>query len=272
MVGGIVVVLAGGALVDGLTHTAALPTVVPRDGEVGAYRKAVIDDRRVPSAEVSAWRANARDSILDVNDGIVSAAGIAEGFAGAGASTHTLLIAGVTLMLAGGCAAAGARYTEARTEWEMNRALLEAERASIEADPAGELEELVGLYEAKGLDENLARQVAEALTAADPVAAHADVELNLASLGSASGAATAGLITGLGFAGGAAVPLAGMLLLPIDDRAALTFLAVLVALMLTGRFVAYLTGLPTLRLVVRNVVLGAGTMAVTWLLGSLINH
>ena len=122
----------------------------------------------------SSWRVHARESILDVNDGIVSSAGIAEGFASAGVSTNTLLIAGITTMLAGGCAAAGARYTEVRTEWEMNRALLDAERASIRADPAGELEELVGLYVAKGLDASLARQVAQALTDADPVAAHAD--------------------------------------------------------------------------------------------------
>ena len=61
----------------------------------------------------------------------------------------------------------------------MDRALLEAERASIEADPAGEFEELVGIYEAKGLDPRLARQVAEALTELDPVAAHADAKRQL---------------------------------------------------------------------------------------------
>jgi hypothetical protein len=53
----------------------------------------------------------------------------------------------------------------------MDSALLEAERASIETDQAGEFEELVGIYEAKGLNPGLARQVAEALTELDPVAA-----------------------------------------------------------------------------------------------------
>jgi VIT1/CCC1 family predicted Fe2+/Mn2+ transporter len=75
----------------------------------------------------------------------------------------------------------------------MDRALLEAERASIEADPAGEFEELVGIYEAKGLNPGLARQVAEALTELDPVAAHADAELRLEALGPTSGAVLAGL-------------------------------------------------------------------------------
>ena len=91
---------------------------------------------RPDAALFEAWRGRARESILEVNDGIVSAAGIAEGFASVGASLRTLLLAGTSVTLAGGLAAAGARYTEVRTEWEMNRALIDAERASILADPA----------------------------------------------------------------------------------------------------------------------------------------
>ena len=112
---------------------------------------------RPDAALFEAWRGRARESILEVNDGIVSAAGIAEGFASVGASFRTLLFAGISVILAGGLAAAGARYTEVRTEWEMNRALIDAERASILADPEGELAELAELYEAKGLDAQLAQ-------------------------------------------------------------------------------------------------------------------
>lgn len=135
--------------------------------------------RIIEGRDLEGWRDRARESILDVNDGIVSAAGIAEGFARAGASTRTLVFAGAAVLLAGGLAAGGARYGEERTEWEMNLGLLESERASIEADPAGELEELVAIYETKGLTSGLARQVAQELTERDAVAAHADVELHL---------------------------------------------------------------------------------------------
>ncbi len=167
---------------------------------------------RRPSLE--ALQDRARKSILDINDGITSAAGVAEGFISAGASTRTLLLAGTALILAGGSAAAGARYSEERTEWEMNHALLEAERASIESDPAGEFEELVGIYQAKGLSLPLARQVAEALTERDPVAAHADAELRLEALGPTSGAMPAALTAGACYGIGAAVPLAGLGWLP----------------------------------------------------------
>jgi vacuolar iron transporter family protein len=213
----------------------------------------------------------ARESVLDVNDGIVTAAGIAEGFASAGASTNTLALAGIATIIAGGLALAGARYTEVFTEWEMNPALIEAEAERIEADPAGEFEELMGLYERKGLDPDLARQVATALTARDPVAAHADVELNLDILDSTSGAATAAAISGLSYAAGAALPLIAILTLPASDRALATFGAVLVALVVTGWFAARLTGLSTLKIVGRNVLLGGATMAVTLLVGVLLD-
>src|SRR5215472_2167699 len=110
------------------------------------------------SAQLGALRANTPESILEINDGIVSAAGVAEGFATAGATVHTLLLAGLTIIVAGALVAAGARYSEVRTEWEMNRSLIEEERAGLRADPDGEMEELVGIYRAKGLEPQLARQ------------------------------------------------------------------------------------------------------------------
>src|SRR5438046_449959 len=91
--------------------------------------------------DLERWRQRARESILDLNDGIVTAAGIAEGFASGGATSSTLLVAGVATIIAGGFTAAGARYAEIKTEWEMNRTLIEEERASIEANPQAEFEE-----------------------------------------------------------------------------------------------------------------------------------
>jgi vacuolar iron transporter family protein len=227
--------------------------------------------RDIGPDELEAWRLRVRASVLHLNDGIVSAAGIAEGFASAGASDSVLLVAAAATVLAGGLAAAGTRYAEVRTEWEMNRALVEAERARIAADPDGEFEELVGIYQAKGLDEELARQVAGALTERDPVAAHADAELRLDDLGTTSGALPAGVGAGAVYAVGAALPLAGILWLPSDDRMVLTFVVVLIALGLTGWLASWLTGLPALRLVRRNVLLGGATMAASLLIGLLID-
>lgn len=216
------------------------------------------------------WRGHARESIVDVNDGIVAAAGVAEGFARAGATTHTLLMAGVVVMVAGGLAAAGARYSEERTEWEMNRRLLDTERAAIEADPEAELVELAGIYEAKGLGSILARQVAEALTAHDPFAAHADAELRLDAFSSPRASVYAALTAGLCFAFGAALPLAVIVVMPVGQRIEFTFVAVLLALALTGWFASWLTRLPVFRLALRNLLLGAVTMAAGVIIGLVV--
>ena len=226
-------------------------------------RALLIDDRR-------GWRDRTRESIVDLNDGIVSAAGIAEGFAAAGASTRALVFAGATVVLTGGFASGASRYVEERTEWEMHNRWVEAERASIETDPAGELEELVTLYEAKGLEPRLARQVAAALTARDALAAHADAELDLDSIPPARANIYAGLSGGLFYSLGAVVPLLAIRWLPTSDRSELAFAPVLLALGLTGWFAAWVTGLPTSRMVVRNVLLGACAMTAGLIIGHAI--
>jgi VIT1/CCC1 family predicted Fe2+/Mn2+ transporter len=142
-----------------------------------------------------------------------------------------------------------------------------SERASIEADPAGELEELVAAYEAKGLETGLARQVAEALTAHDPVAAHADAELDLDDIAPARTNVYAALNAGLFYGLGAVIPLATIRWLPTRERSELAFVPVLLALGLTGWFAAWVTGLPTVRMVVRNLVLGACAMAAGLIIG-----
>ena len=221
--------------------------------------------------ELERWRERARESILDLNDGIVTAAGIAEGFASADATTSTLLVAGVATIIAGGFTAASARYTEIRTEWEMNRSLIEAERASIQANPEAEFEELVDIYQGKGLSAELARQVASELTKRDPLAAHVDAEYDLDELGARSGAAPAAAIAGLSYAVGASLPLIAIRWLPHDERMILTFVVVLIALGLTGWFASWLTRLPAPRMVSRNLILGGATMAATLLIGLVIH-
>jgi vacuolar iron transporter family protein len=222
-------------------------------------------------ALLAGWREYARDSILEINDGIAAAAGVAEGFATAGATVHTLLLAGLTLIVVGALAAAGARYSEVRTEWEMSRTLIEDERANLLADPEGEMEELVGIYQAKGLEPQLARQVAEALTSRDAVAAHVDAELRLDRLGPSSGAVLAAAIAGLSYGLGATVPLLLVYFLPSWEREIVTLVVVLLALALTGSIAAWLTGLPTIRLIRRNVTLGAATMGAAIIVGHAVH-
>jgi VIT1/CCC1 family predicted Fe2+/Mn2+ transporter len=86
-------------------------------------------------------------------------------------------------------------------------------------------------------------------------------------LGATSGALSAAVTAGLSFGVGALLPMAAMYLLPLGERMLITFVIVLVALGLTGWFAAWLTDLPAIRLMRRNVLLGAATMVIGVLVG-----
>lgn len=217
------------------------------------------------------WRLLLREAAVDLNDGVVSAAGVVEGFASAGASTQALLLAGLAVMVVGGFSAAGAKYGEERTFWEHEHAMIEQERRAIEADPEGELAELAAIYEAHGLRPELAAEVARELMRHDPVAAHAHAELYLGDTPATSGALQAAAVSGVAYAAGALVPLLLMQALPASDRIPMTFVIVLIGLAATGWFTAWLTGLPVWRLVRRNVVFGTAAMLLSLAVGSVVD-
>src|SRR5690349_18423113 len=120
-----------------------------------------------------------RAAVLGANDGIVSVAGLVMGIAGATTDRHTILVAGLAGLVAGALSMAAGEYVSVSTQRDTERALLAKERAELRDEPEEELAELAGLYVAKGLSEQTARQVAVELTEHDALAAHADIELGI---------------------------------------------------------------------------------------------
>ena len=147
--------------------------------------------------------------------------------------------------------------------------MLALERRELAESPQAEVAELARIYEAKGLQPGLARHVAERLTARDALAAHAQAELGidpeqLAHPGHAAGASL------VSFMAGAVLPLLAITLVPGPARIAVTFVAVLAALVATGAASAALGRAPRRPAVVRNVIGGAIAMGVTYGIGTLI--
>ena len=173
-----------------------------------------------------------RSLVVDGNDGIIATAGIVEGFVGAGATGRAIPIAAFSAMVAGGVTVGGAKYAEEATEREARQTLLERERRLIEMSPDQELAELAHAYEAKGLSPSLAQAVATELTAADALAAHADVKHRLALTDAEPTPIFAALCSGLAYALGAGVPLLAALLAPNSWREIVT---VCRSVPLTGR-------------------------------------
>ena len=210
-----------------------------------------------------------RAGVLGANDGIVSTAGLVVGVAGATTSTGPILTAGIAGLAAGAVSMALGEYVSVSSQRDTERALLEKERGELADFPEEEFEELTALYEAKGLSESTARQVALELTEKDAFAAHADVELHLDpdELTSPWQAAAASAVA---FTTGSVLPLVAILLPPPGARVPVTFVVVVVALAATGFLSAWLGGARPGRAVARLVVGGAIAMAVTYGIGALV--
>jgi VIT1/CCC1 family predicted Fe2+/Mn2+ transporter len=116
-----------------------------------------------------------------MRDGLVSNFALIIGFAGGHASRNTVVLAGMAGLVAGACSMATGEYVSVQSQNESTRAELAVERHELEHNSAAELEELAQSYEARGVDPELAMQVATQLSR-DPEQAlliHAQEELGV---------------------------------------------------------------------------------------------
>ncbi|MGH1563152.1 VIT1/CCC1 transporter family protein [Mumia sp. DW29H23] len=227
----------------------------------------MVDDAEPSRGDLGGRLNQLRAGVLGANDGIVSTAGIVIGMAAATNSVPVILAAGLAGLAAGALSMASGEYVSVSTQRDTERALLEAERAQLARDPEGALQELADEYVAKGLSAPLALQVATELSAGDALGAHADAELHLDpdALTNPWQAAAASIVS---FTIGGILPLLAIVLVPVDVRVPVTFVAVVLALVLTGYVSARLGHAPTSRATVRTVVGGALAMGATFALGS----
>lgn len=147
-----------------------------------------------------------RAAVLGANDGIVSTASLIVGVAAANSSHSEIVLSGVAGLVAGAMSMAAGEYVSVSSQADTEKADLAKEAAELESDPAYEKEELAQIYVGRGLDHELARKVADQLTAHDALKSHARDELGITDSGTARPiqAAVASAAT---FAVGAALPL-----------------------------------------------------------------
>lgn len=207
-----------------------------------------------------------RPHVPEASDGILTSAGICEGFAGAGVSTGVLLFAGLAGLIAGTLAMGTVEYSKLRAEYDRQAAQLAAERALHETAPDAELDELTGLYVARGLSPGLAARVAAELTAHDALAAHAEAEYGITAVSRIAPLRDA-LVVSAAFAAGALLPWLAIVLIPGPVRAGVTFVVVLAALALTGWLSARISQVKPVVPMVRTASIGGLSMLVTYVTG-----
>ena len=209
-----------------------------------------------------------RAAVLGANDGIVSTASLVVGVAAASTGRTEVLIAGVAGLVAGAMSMAAGEYVSVSSQEDTEKADLARERDELATQPQAELDELTGIYVQRGLDEGLARQVAEQLTAKDALGAHARDELGISEVLTAR-PVQAALASAATFGVGAALPLAVVLLAPVETLVYTVSLTSLVFLAGLGMLAARAGGAPMVKAALRVTFWGALAMLLTALIGKL---
>lgn len=210
-----------------------------------------------------------RAAVLGINDGTVSTSSLTLGVLAASGNHTTVLTAGIAGLVAGALSMAMGEYVSVSSQRDSELSDIEIEKKSLEDNPEQELEELAWIYQRRGLDEGLARQVAEQLHEHDAIGAHVRSELGIdhEELARPLQAAVA---SASAFAIGAFVPIiAAVFSSPTNGVWTIT-IASLVTLFASGAVGAHIGGGNKIKAALRVCIGGGLAMAVTFLIGHLI--
>jgi VIT1/CCC1 family predicted Fe2+/Mn2+ transporter len=210
-----------------------------------------------------------RAAVLGANDGIISTASLILGVAAAAAGKSDILLAGVAGLVAGAMSMAAGEYVSVSSQSDTEQADLARERRELSEDPEFEKEELAQIYVARGVEPQLARQVALRLMAKDALGAHARDELGISEITTAR-PIQAALTSAATFSVGAAAPLALVLLSPATLLIPIVSVGSLLFLALLGFLGAKTGGAEILKPIVRVTFWGALAMAVTAGIGAIV--
>lgn len=208
-----------------------------------------------------------RAGVLGANDGIVSISGLVVGVAAVDpTNTTAIALAGAAGIVAASLSMSVGEYVSVSTQRDTERELIARQWRAVENDAEGEERRLAGLWQKAGLSVETARAVASELSVKDPIHAHLTVEhgIDPDDLTSPWEAAISSFFA---FILGALLPFATILLMPPATRIMATFIAVILALALTGYVSAVLGDAPRWRATIRLVLGGALAMGLTYLVG-----
>jgi len=210
-----------------------------------------------------------RAAVLGANDGIVSTASLIIGVGAAGASHSNIIIAGGAALVAGAMSMAAGEYVSVSSQADTEEADLDRERKELATDIESELKELTHIYVGRGLEQTLAKQVAQQLMEHDALAAHARDELGI-SLHNKAKPIQAAFVSAATFSTGSILPLLAALFVPQRAVIFTVVIASLVFLATLGGLGAYAGGASIKRAAARVTFWGAMAMAITAGVGALL--
>jgi VIT1/CCC1 family predicted Fe2+/Mn2+ transporter len=210
-----------------------------------------------------------RAATLGANDGLISTSSLVVGVASAQPTRAAVLLAAVAGLVAGSLSMAAGEYVSVSSQADTERADLARERDELALLPEAERAELAEIYVGRGLDRDLATQVADQLMADDALGAHARDELGIHEKTRAR-PIQAAVASAASFAVGAAPPALLAALLPAGSLTLAVVGVTLVLLLVLGGVAARLGGAPLARGALRVAFWGAVAMGCTAAVGHLV--
>jgi VIT1/CCC1 family predicted Fe2+/Mn2+ transporter len=210
-----------------------------------------------------------RAAVLGADDGVVSTASLIIGVSASSASKHVVLIAGVAGVVAGAMSMAAGEYVSVSSQRDVENADIALESKQLSENPRDELAELAAIYEERGLDRDLAKKVADQLSARDRLKAHLRDELGLGDVTRAR-PLQAAVVSAISFTSLAILQILVVLIAPVGIRLAAVATTALASLAGLGALGGQLAGAPRLP-AARRVLLGGGlAMVVSAVVGKLL--
>ena len=182
-----------------------------------------------------------RAAVLGANDGILSTTSLVIGVAAANVTRGSIVLAALAGLVAGACSMAAGEYVSVSSQTDVESADLEREKSELKCNPKEELEELANVYERRGLDKELAKQVAIQLTDKNALEAHAKEELGINDMTSPR-PLQAAFTSAAAFVSGALFPFLVAILAPVKWMVFFQYGFAIVFLALSGAVTAKMGG------------------------------
>ncbi|MCK8628539.1 VIT1/CCC1 transporter family protein [Apilactobacillus kunkeei] len=210
-----------------------------------------------------------RAGVMGSNDGILSVAGIVIGVAGATSNTFSIFISGIAGMIAGTVSMAMGEYVSVNSESDSQKNAVEKQKVALKDNYDKEFNIVKKKYMNSGISDELATKATTEMMNKDALVTTVREKygFNVNQFTSPYAAAIASMIS---FPTGSILPLVAISLFPANIKVVATFIAVLIALSLTGYAAAMLSNANRLKSTLRNVASGMLTMLVTYLIGLLV--
>tara|TARA_Y100000815_G_C13330178_1_gene495676 strand:- start:1133 stop:1831 length:699 start_codon:yes stop_codon:yes gene_type:complete len=207
-----------------------------------------------------------RAAVLGANDGILSTASIVIGVSAGSATKENIILAGVAGLVAGAFSMAAGEYVSVSSQSDIETADLKREEQELQETPDEELRELAKIYEKRGLDKELSKQVAGQLTTHDALGAHARDELGINEITQAK-PLQAALSSCGAFAFGGILPVIVAFLAPLSRMEYVQYFFAILFLIVLGTISAKAGGSNIKRAVLRITFWGTIAMGMTALIG-----